>query len=41
MGGSIIGEGVLQLTRSDVFSLDSGLAIDQIHRCSCLHFSAL
>ena len=31
----IIGEGVLQLTRSEVFSLESGLAIDHIHRCSC------
>ena len=32
---SIIGEGVLELTRSEVFSLESGLAVDQIHRSSC------
>ena len=30
----IIGEGVLQLSRAEVFSMDSGLCIDHIHRLS-------
>ena len=32
---SIIGDGILQLSRSDAFSRDSGLCIDHLHRLSC------
>lgn len=34
---SIIGEAILQMTRTEVMSLDSGLCLDHIHRLSC-HF---
>ena len=33
----IIGEAILQMTRTEVMSLDSGLCLDHIHRLSC-HF---
>ena len=32
---SIIGEAVLQMTRTEIMSSESGLCLDQIHRLSC------
>ena len=31
----LIGEGIIRMKRSDIFSKDSGLCIDHIHRLSC------
>ena len=35
---SIIGEAVLQMTRTEIMSSESGLCLDQIHRLSCHHY---